>query len=91
MTSNQTLKLRSHINWKLLQIIDLLDNMLRVNKDIKNKFELQTLYHLLKNQKDTIEKHHRKYGQCGYKLYLTDADNQIIINLGFTLVKSKST
>ncbi|MEY2985951.1 MAG: hypothetical protein RJB24_180 [Candidatus Parcubacteria bacterium] len=91
MTSNQTPKLRSHINWKLLQIIDLLDKMLRNNKDIKDRSELQKMYQLLRSQKHTIERHHRRYGQCGYKLYLTDAENQIIINLGFTLVKSKST
>ncbi|MEY3470960.1 MAG: hypothetical protein RLZZ223_310 [Candidatus Parcubacteria bacterium] len=75
MTSNQSPKLRSHINWKLLRIIELLDKMLRVNQDIKNKFELQKLYYSLKNQKNTIEKHHRRYGQYGYKLYLTDAEH----------------
>lgn len=91
MTSNKVSKLRTHINWKLLQIIDMLDNILQKNRDIKDRFELQTLYHSLKNQKNTIEKHHRRYGQCGYKLYLTDAEHEIIINLSFALVKSKNT
>lgn len=93
MTSNKVSKLRTHINWKILKIIDLLDNILRKDTLIKDRFKLYKIYHSLFNQKNTIEKHYKRYGPSGYTLYLTDDEHEVISTLSLTLIsypKSKT-
>jgi hypothetical protein len=85
--SNQGLKIRLHINSKLLEAIEKLDTILRGSKEIKNRHNFHSLYICLSQQRDSIQKHHKKYGCSGYKLYLNDEQNEVLKTLNLMMIR----
>lgn len=85
--SDQELRIRLHINSKLLEAIDKLDIILRGSKEIKNRYHFHTLYACLCQQRDSIQKHYSRYGSSGYKLYLNDEQNEVLNTLNLMMTR----
>jgi hypothetical protein len=85
--SDQELRIRLHINAKLLEAIEKLDTILSGDKEIKDRHHFQSLYTCLCQQKNLIQKHHKRYGCSGYQLYLNERQNEVLQTLNLMTIR----